>query len=108
MLQQECIFSFKFIFNFVTVPFNPVHFMEHQPDVKPYGHKQPPQSEQEVVSDLCDMIWLLTCHGVYCLYRKANILQLNAKEMCSCSYNQSDSKMYCANQDAFESEGMSH
>ena len=56
MLQQECIFSFKFIFNFVTVPFNPVHFMEHQPDVKPYGHKQPPQSEQEVVSDLCDMI----------------------------------------------------
>ena len=39
---------------------------------------------------------------------KANILQLKAKEICSCSYNQSDSKMYYADQDTFESERKSH
>ena len=84
-------FFFKFIFNFFTIPFNSVHFIEHQPDVKFYGHKKPPQREQEVVSDLWDMIWFLTCHGVYSFYGKANILQLKAKEICSCSYKQSDS-----------------
>lgn len=39
---------------------------------------------------------------------KQVVLQIKAKEMHSCPYNQSDSIMHYADQDTFENERMSH
>lgn len=39
---------------------------------------------------------------------KQVVLQIKAKEMCNCPFNQSDSKVHYADQDTFENERMSH
>lgn len=46
VLCQEYLFSFKFIFCFVTEFFNVVHFIEHYTGEKHYGYQLQQQNEQ--------------------------------------------------------------